>query len=593
LAAAGQTVTGTVLGTPHYMPPEQARGLPVDERADVYALGAMLYFLLTGVPPHSGKTAGEALASAADGDVAPVERREPEAPPDLVAIVRKAMAPSPAERYPTALELAADLRRFQTGQLVSAYRYSTRELLRRFVRRHRAAVVVASALTAALVVAVAAGFLAVRRQARIAEAERDRARLEARKAEQTNAFVVGMLGSADPRVAGRDVTVASVLDAASARVEEELAGQPDVKSEVLTTLGTTYQGLGLYEPAKERLQAALDAARTAVGPEHVEVALALDRLAGAHEDEGDLREAEKLGREALAMLQRQGDGEGAAAAQVKGNLARVLRWLGETGEAEKLFRETLAIQRRVEGGHGPGVATTLNNLGVLLGQRGDWAEAEPLHREALDIIRSVRGPEHPEVAAGMNTLGGALEAKGDLAGAERLYRDGLDMRRRLLGPEHPDTTRSLYALAYLLRAKGDHEGAARLGREILALRGRVLPDAHPMVAGAMQVLGMSLVDLGRPREAEPFLRESLELRRRALPAGHWLIASAESTLGSCLTAERRFREAEPLLLHGLEGLRAAQGEDHELTVEARRRLVALYEAWGRPERAAAWRTQAR
>ena len=591
--AAGQTVTGTVLGTPHYMPPEQARGLPVDERADVYALGAMLYFLLTGAPPHAGRSAAEALAAAAAGSVEPVQRREPEAPPDLVAIVRKAMAPSPEDRYPSARELAADLRRFQTGQLVSAHRYSTRDLLRRFVVRHRAALAVAAVLTAALMAAVAVGFLAVRRQARVAEAERDRARLEARKAEQTNAFIVGMLKSADPRIAGRDVTVASVLDAASGRVEDELAGQADVKAEVLTTLGTTYQGLGLYEPAKEHLRAALDSSRAAFGKEHVKVALALARLAGAFEDEGDLREAERLGREALAMLLQLGEGEGAAAADVKGNLARVLQWLGEGGEAERLYREVLATVRRLEGDRGPGVATTLNNLGVLLGQRGDWAAAEPLHREALDIIRSVRGPEHPDVAAGLNTLGGALEAKGDLAGAERLYRESLDMRRRLLGPEHPDATRSMYALAYLLRAKGDHEGAARLGREILALRGRVLPDAHPMVAGAMQILGVSLVELGRAGEAEPVLRESLELRRRSLPSGHWLIVSAESTLGSCLTAERRFREAEPLLLHGFEGLKTARGEEHALTVEARQRLVALYEAWGRSDRAEAWRAAAR
>ncbi|HSD28877.1 MAG TPA: serine/threonine-protein kinase, partial [Vicinamibacteria bacterium] len=399
--AEGQTVTGTVLGTPHYMPPEQARGLPVDERADVYALGAMLYFLLTGAPPHAGRSAAEALAAAAAGDVEPVERREAEAPPDLVAVVRKSMAPSPAERYPSARELAADLRRFQTGQLVSAHRYSTRELLRRFVTRHRAALAVASVLTAALVVAVTVGFLAVRRQARVAEAERDRARLAARKAEQTNAFVVGMLGSADPRVAGRDVTVASVLDAASERVESELTGQPDVKADVLQTLGTTYQGLGLYGPAKERLRAALDASRAAFGEESLEVARAIDRLAGAFEDEGDLQEAERLDRDSLAMLGRLGETEGTDAAQVKGDLARVLQGLGKSDEAETLYREVLAIERRLEGDRGPGVAETLNNLGVLLGGRGDWAAAEPLHREALDIIRSVRGSEHPDVAVGI------------------------------------------------------------------------------------------------------------------------------------------------------------------------------------------------
>jgi tetratricopeptide (TPR) repeat protein len=587
--AGGQTVTGTVLGTPHYMPPEQARGLPADERADVYALGAMLYFLLSGTPPHAGRSGDEALAAAAAGAIEPIERREPEAPPDLAAIVRKAMAPSPADRYPSARELAADLLRFQTGQLVSVHRYSTGDLVRRFVKRHRAAVLVASALTAALVLAVAVSFVAVRRQARLAEAERDRARVAAQKAEQTNAFVVGMLGSADPRVAGRDVTVASVLDAASVRVEIELAGQLDVKAAVLTALGTTYQGLGLYAPAKERLGAALDASRATFGAEHAEVARALDRLAGAFEDEGNLQEAERLDRDSLAMLARLGETEGKDTAQVKGDLARVLQGLGKGAEAETLYREVLAIERRLEGGRGPELAATLNNLGVLLGQRGDWAGAEPLHREALDIVRAASGPEHPDVAAGMNTLGGVLEAKGDLAGAERLYRESLAMRRRLLGPEHPDTTRSMYALAYLLRANGDHEGAARFGRDILALRGRALPDAHPMVAGAMQILGVSLVDLGRPGEAEPFLRESLELRRRALPSGHWLIASAESTLGSCLTVERRFREAESPLLDGYEGLKAARGEGHELTVEARRRLVALYEAWGRPDRAAAWR----
>jgi serine/threonine-protein kinase len=565
----------------------------VDERADVYALGAMVYFLLTGVPPHAGRSAEEALDDAAAGRVEPIERREPEAPPDLVAVARQAMATTPGDRYPSARELAADLRRFQTGQLVSAHRYSTRELLKRFLTRHRPAVLVASALSVALAVAVAVGFVAVRRQARVAEAERDRARLAARKAEQTNAFVVGMLGAADPRVSGRDVTVASVLDAASLRVDGELGAQPDVKASVLATLGTTYQGLGLYAPARRHLQAALDAAVAAYGPEHVEVARALDRLAGAAEDEGDYAEAERLDRRALSLLQRLGEAGGADGAQVKGSLARVVQWLGRGEEAEVLFRQALDIQRRLEGGRGPGVASTLNNLGVLFGQRGDWKTAEPLHREALEIIRAARGPEHPEVAAGMSSLGAALEENGDLAGAEALYRDSLALRLKLLGPEHPDVARSRYALASLLRAKGDATGAVEECRQVLALRGRALPDAHPMVAATQQVMALALLDLGRPREAEPLLRESLELRRSALPPGHWLIASSESVLGACLTAEGRYPEAEVLLLRAHAGLVSSRGRDHDRTVEARRRLAFLYQAWGRPDRAASWRGEPR
>jgi serine/threonine protein kinase/tetratricopeptide (TPR) repeat protein len=585
---ASQTVTGTILGTPHYMAPEQARGLAVDERADVYALGAMLYFLLTGVPPHAGGSGQEVLAAAVSGGIEPVERLQPDAPPDLVAIVKKAMAAVPENRYPTALELAADLRRFETGKLVSAYSYSTRELIRRFVHRHRAEVIVAAVLSTVLTVAVAVGFVAVRRQARLAEAERDRAQIAAKRAEQIDAFLVAMLGSADPRVLGRDVTVASVLDAASARVDSELGDQPDVKAAVLATLGTTYQGLGLLAQARERLAAALEAARTAYGPEHIEVARALNLQAGAAEDEGNYPEAERLGRQALAMLERLGETGAEDAAQVKGSLARVLRWMGQNDEAERLFREALAIQRGLEGDHRAEIAATLNNLGVFLGQRGDWAAAEPLIREAVDLVRAVHGPEHPDVAAGLSTLGAVLEEKGDLVGAEARYRESLAMRERLLGTDHPDTARSLYALAGLEQVTGDPQGAIESCRRILALRGEVLPDAHPMVAAALHIQGLSLLDLGRPLEAEAAFRESLELRRATLPAGHWLISSSESALGLSLTAGGRYAEAEAVLLEAYTGLESALGPTHERTLEAAQRLVALYRAWGRNAEAEDW-----
>jgi non-specific serine/threonine protein kinase/serine/threonine-protein kinase len=590
---SGATVAGTILGTPHYMPPEQARGLPVDERADVYALGAMLYFLLTGAPPHAGSSGQEVLASAMSGGIEPVDRLEPDAPPDLVAIVNKAMAPSPEDRYPTARELAADMKRFETGQLVSAYSYSLRDLVRRFVTRHRAEVMVAVALSLILVAAVVIGFVAVRRQARVAEAERDRAQLAAQRAEQIDAFLVGMLGSADPRVLGRDVTVASVLDAASARVESELGDQPDVKAAVLATLGTTYQGLGLLAQAREHLAASLDAVRTAYGPVDIEVAVALNRLAGAVEDEGDYSEAERLNREALEMLEQLGVTDAVVAAQVKGSLARVLRWLGRSNEAETMFRETLEIQRRLEGDHRAEIAVNLNNLGVLLGQRGDWTAAEPLIREAVEVIRSVRGPEHPEVAAALSTLGTVLEESGDLDGAEAAYRESLAMRERLLGAEHPDTARSLYALAGLQQIQGNSVGALESCRRILALRGDVLPDMHPMVAAALQIEGLSLMDLGQPREAEKAFRESLGLREEALPEDHWLIASSKSALGTSLTAQGRYREAEGPLRSAYAQLEATLGTSHERTLETAGRLAALYQVWGRADEAELWRDRSR
>ena len=148
------TSVGAVIGTPAFMPPEQARGEPVDERADVYALGAILYHLLAGHPPYQGDR-DAVLRAVAAGPPRPLPEVTPGVPRDLAAVVARAMAPAPRDRYRTAHELTADLRAFLTGQLVSAHHYSTGETLRRWLARHRNAVAVAMVLTAALVVTAA------------------------------------------------------------------------------------------------------------------------------------------------------------------------------------------------------------------------------------------------------------------------------------------------------------------------------------------------------------------------------------------------------------------------------------------------------
>jgi serine/threonine protein kinase len=153
--ADGHTVAGAVMGTPSYMPPEQARGATVDARADVYALGAMLYHILAGAPPFSGESSAAILDKVIAGPPIPVEQREPGVPPDLAAIVRQAMARDPNDRYASAVALAEDLRRFQTGQLVGAHHYSRTLLMRRWVRQRRSSVAVAVVLLAVLAASLA------------------------------------------------------------------------------------------------------------------------------------------------------------------------------------------------------------------------------------------------------------------------------------------------------------------------------------------------------------------------------------------------------------------------------------------------------
>jgi len=182
--APGTTAVGNIMGTPSYMSPEQARGEELDERADVYSLGAMLYEVLVGEPPHTGDNALQILDSALAGLPSPIERYQPHAPPDLVAVAKKAMARSREARYPTAVELAEDIRRFQTGQLVTARSYSRRHRVARWVSRHRGMVAVTGVAALALLAGGAYAFQRVvgeRNHAMSEEAQARTAESEARQ----------------------------------------------------------------------------------------------------------------------------------------------------------------------------------------------------------------------------------------------------------------------------------------------------------------------------------------------------------------------------------------------------------------------------
>ena len=182
-----KTRAGIVYGTPGFMAPEQLRGKAVTERCDVYALGATLYHLLARKPPHHAKTADEMMKAAAAAPPPPVTSIVEGVPPELSTIIDKSLAHDPAQRYQTARELAEDLNRFLTGQLVASHRYSRRARAVRFVRRHK--VPVAAAVLALLVLVLA--FVRVRGErdradeaARLAVAEKQTAEQERARAER-------------------------------------------------------------------------------------------------------------------------------------------------------------------------------------------------------------------------------------------------------------------------------------------------------------------------------------------------------------------------------------------------------------------------
>jgi serine/threonine protein kinase len=416
--ASTLTIAGSVMGTPAYMAPEQARGEPVDQRADVFALGAMLYHLLAGVPPYNARTATEVIAAASVGKVVALAAREPGAPPDLVAIVERAMAPLPHDRYADAGELATELRRFLTGQLVSAHRYTAGQRIGRFVRRHRAAVTIA--MLAAIGFA-SGGTFAVRRILH----ERDVADHERRLA--------------DTRRVAAEHLIDKMLSDVRTRLEQigRLDLLASLGSEIRDYYGTLAQFPGGI-PAGD-----LDRMATAV-----------ELVGRAERDSGRLDEALATWTGARATLARAVAGAPVTATRLKRRMiARLDFEIGTIHQQRGALDEALASYRQAQQELDAlrdelpgdtivllGAAEAHDRIGDLLRNEGKLDEAVEEYTEAkTERERASNGPTgRPEaevlaLSTSRLKLGSVFQARGELAKALDEYRAALRLRESLLG----------------------------------------------------------------------------------------------------------------------------------------------------------------
>jgi ABC-type transport system substrate-binding protein len=250
---SSDTALGDVLGTPMYMPPEQAEGRHVDERADVYAIGAMLYHVACGHPPYVGQSTEEVLDEVKQHEPRPLSEREPSLPADLVAIVTRAMARDVKARYRTARELADDLHRFQAGQLVGAHRYRMRDLVSRWLHRHRVAVTVALLAAIVLVIVGIASVRRIVRDERRVEAGFERAaRAQLATAHDLVGRDLGRFESQAEQIALSDELL-SAMDSKEHLTEylaREAAGLPSGLVQVLDANREPIAELGIGQPSR-------------------------------------------------------------------------------------------------------------------------------------------------------------------------------------------------------------------------------------------------------------------------------------------------------------------------------------------------------
>jgi tetratricopeptide (TPR) repeat protein len=564
------TQFGQILGTPEYMSPEQAEmnQLDVDTRSDVYALGCLMYELLTGSTPLDR----ERLRSAAfDRMLRMLREEEPPRPSvrlssaetaasvsaqraidpkrlsqlvrgDLDWVTMRALEKDRSRRYATANELAADIERYLNHEPVNAGPPTAAYRLRKFGRKYRTALATAGVFTGLLVLAtVVSTWQAVRATRAETEAneqrddavrQRQRADEEAAIANAVHAFLqTDLLAQANPykqAEPGHELTLRAALDLAADRVGGRFEKQSLVEAALRQTIGEAYHSLGEYEKSQNHLQRALEIRRRELGASDLETLTSAYNLArvlwrqGTKSSPEKFAQAEPLFVQALEGRRKAlGDEHRDTLTAVHG-LAALYRATGRLELAEPLFLRNLKLQRQMLGDEHFDTLETLNSLGVLYSQQGNSQQAETFMTQAFENRRKALGSKHPETLRSANNLGVFYATQKKYAQAEALLAETLEFQRTALGGEHPwtlETVRDLLALAQEYSNAGRFADAVRCFETVRDEQIARLGADHVDTLNTLNGLGVAHWRAQQYEKSVPIF-ETILKARRVKPGDH-------------------------------------------------------------------------
>ncbi len=549
-AADEPTSTRTLYGaplTPQYAAPEQVTGGAVTTATDVYALGLVLYELLSGARPYHVDS-GSALAlerSIVATDPKPPSSTVRHADEvalgrsttprqlvrrltgDLDAIVGKAIAKQPAERYSTADALRRDLEHHLAGRPIVARPESFSGRARRFARRHRVGVAASAALAAALLGGlVALGYALLQSEARLAEAQR---------AEAIQGFLLELFSEIDPeRALGREVPLREVVDRGAVRLASELRDQPRARAELLLTLGTIYRRLALYPEAERLLEEGLAVTRRAHGEQSAETARALSALGDLHYWRDDYARALELHRQALAIFEAGGGPRRDEAASARFNVGSTLRQLGRFEEALAEEQLALDLARELHGAASLEVADVAAGLALTLHNLNRDEEAIPHAEGALAIRRRLLPADHPRIADALEALGLARMGVAETDRAVAALEESLAIRRRVYGAEHPEVLEAMNSLASALEAGGRFDEALVIRSAALPLARKILPPGSDSLGVHANNYAFLNFRLRRFHEAADGFAEAAAIWRVTAGEKSTRVATVRNNLGFAL-----------------------------------------------------------
>ncbi len=517
IAATMVSEIGTIKGTLQYMSPEQARGdmESIDTRTDVYALGVILYEILTGRLPYEVTRGAvvEAIRIICEDPPTPlrdswsgVRRLDV----DLETIVGKALEKKAERRYVSAAALAEDIERLLASQPILARPPSALYQIRKFAARNR--VLVGGAALALLMLAAFAVVMTV--QAGRIRSEAERANREAATAREVSDFLIGLFDRSDPTLAqGEDLTARQLLDSGAGRIEA-LDNQPQTQAAFLETMGRVFTVLGEFERAESLLDRAVDIRQSAAGADELALAQALHH-------------------QSVLLDQR-----------------------GRYEEAEEPIQLAVEIRERRLGDHAD-LGFSLNTLGNVLWHQGRLDEAEVIHRRALELRQRILPPNHSDIGQSMHNLGALRYFAGDLAEAERLWRRSAEIEEAAHGPWDWNLATSLHTLAIVCSDQQRYDEALELEQRSLAIREKVLGPDHPHVALSLNTLGDIYRETGRASEAESLIRRAVSIMEAAKGPTFGEVLWMRRSLACTLIAQERYEEADSELADQIEIMESA------------------------------------
>ena len=553
------TRTGHLLMTPEYAAPEQVRGEAVTTTTDVYALGVLLYEVLTGQRPYQfdqytpteierviceqeptkPSTAVRHKTTTAN-DTPPTIHLDKQLRGDLDTIVMMALRKEPERRYGSVEQLAEDLRRYLGGLPVLAREDTVGYRTRKFFQRHRLGVTAA----ALVIVALVAGLTVALWQAGVAAAERDRARLESTKAAEVKTYLVDLFEISSPDASkGETISARELLERGAERLETELADQPEVQAEMLYVIGEVYWKLGLFDRSRALAERALALRRSHFGPEHPEIALSLAQLGTLARNQGHLDESEQYHRESLMMRQKLFGKAHVTIANSLNNVGFTLSEKGQLEQADSLYREALAMYDAVLGPGQLESVGAMHNLALVLHDQAQYADAVPFAEEALRIQKEAYGELHSGVANTLHALALITKNNGDPETAETYYRQALNTKEQLLGSDHPSTLLTVNNLALLLSQQGNLKDAEVMYRKALDANRSIYGSRHRRVGLVLNNLGRVQFSQGAIDEADTLFTEALSIFREVLGSDHNYVGAAQVNRGRIFERRREWPQA--------------------------------------------------